>query len=232
MSDTPPRASADQASNQASNQASHQALADATIGSWLDQLGSSAPAPGGGAAAAMCTATGAALVGMVANLTIGRPAFAEHETHSTTVRAQAEELRTRALELASADAAAFTDLMATYRLPRSTDAERAERSAATQQALLAATEVSLDIATAAAEVVRLAKSLHGRSNPAVLSDVAVAAAAAAAGLESAAVNAEVNLRSIRDADVKARLTTATADRTAQLATARDVVASIRQEFTA
>ena len=50
-----------------------------TIGSWLEELGSSAPAPGGGAAAALEVAMGAALVEMVCNLTIGKPAFAEHE---------------------------------------------------------------------------------------------------------------------------------------------------------
>jgi formiminotetrahydrofolate cyclodeaminase len=55
------------------------------VGEWLEALGSAAPAPGGGAAAAMSACTGAALVEMVCNLTIGKPSFAEHERHVTTI---------------------------------------------------------------------------------------------------------------------------------------------------
>jgi methenyltetrahydrofolate cyclohydrolase len=50
-----------------------------SIGGWLDALASSAPAPGGGAAAALEAAMAAALLEMVCNLTIGKPAYAEHD---------------------------------------------------------------------------------------------------------------------------------------------------------
>lgn len=207
-------------------------MRDDTIGTWLDQLGSAAPAPGGGAAAAMNTATGAALVSMVANLTIGKRAYADHEDYVTGVRDEADLLRRRALDLASSDADAFTALMATFRLPKETDAEKASRTSAIQAATEAAARVPLDIATAAAAVIRLAASLPGRSNPSVLSDVAVAAASAAAGLESAAVNVEINLRTLWDPDVKARLTSQLSDQLGMVGVARTLVDDVRREISA
>ncbi len=207
-------------------------LGDTTIETWLEQLGSAAPAPGGGAAAAMSTAIGAALVGMVANLTIGKPAYAEWDGLATIARDKSTALRADALRLAEEDAAAFNALMATYRLPKSTDAEKAARSAAIQDALVASAQVSVDIAYTAMELIGLAKALPGRSNRSVVSDVAIAAASAAAGLESAIVNVDVNINAIRDHTVKAQLTSKIGGSSAALADARAVVEAVRQGFTA
>ena len=82
------------------------------IGSWLEELGSSAPAPGGGAAGALEVAMGAALVEMVCNLTIGKPAFAEHEAVMTEVRDRCAVLRVEATRLAAEDADAFSAVIA------------------------------------------------------------------------------------------------------------------------
>ena len=94
------------------------------IGSWLEELGSSAPAPGGGAAAALEVAMGAALVEMVCNLTIGKPAFAEHEALMTEVRDRCAVLRVEATGLAAEDADAFTAVIAAYRLPKEQEDRR------------------------------------------------------------------------------------------------------------
>ena len=176
------------------------------VGAWLDELGSAAPAPGGGAVAAMSTATAAALVEMVGNLTVGRPAYADHEEQVTAVRDAAHVLRRRALEQLDEDATAFRALMAAYRLPRQTGEEQAARQTAIQAATRRAAAVPLDVAATAAEVIELAGQLPGRSNPNVLSDVGVAAVTAAAAIEAAAVNVDVNLASLADAEVKAALT--------------------------
>jgi len=75
-----------------------------TVGAWLEALASDAPAPGGGAAAAMQAAVGAALIEMVCNLTIGKPAYAAHDTTMRTALAEATSLRIRSLHLAEQDA--------------------------------------------------------------------------------------------------------------------------------
>src|SRR5215813_10405409 len=77
------------------------------IGHWLDDLGSSAPAPGGGAAAALLAATGAALIEMVTNLTIGKPRYAASEAVMLAARDEAIRVRAGALLAASEDERAF-----------------------------------------------------------------------------------------------------------------------------
>jgi len=173
-----------------------------TVGEWLEALGSVAPAPGGGAASAMNAAVAAALVEMVCNLTIGKPKFAEHEAEVTSIRDTAATLRRIAVGHIDADAAAFTDLMAAYRLPRDTAEQKETRRVAIEVGTRRAATVPLDIAGTAAAVIALAVRLPGRSNPNVLSDVGVAAAAAAAAIDSAVINVEVNLATLPEGEAK------------------------------
>jgi methenyltetrahydrofolate cyclohydrolase len=201
-----------------------------TLPDWLTDLASAAPAPGGGAAAAVNAALGAALVEMVANLTIGKTAYADHEEHNKTVLAKATELRQRAIELIAADADAFTALMATYKLPKATEEERAARTAEIQRATAHAAEVPLEIATVAAAVIKLASQLPGRSNPNVLSDVAVAASAAAAAIESAAINVQINLGGLKDPAVTDDIATRLAQQEAAMARGRALVTDVRRDL--
>lgn len=200
------------------------------IGAWLDALASAAPTPGGGGAAALNASVAAALVEMVCNLTIGKPAFAEHEQHARAVRDAARELRASALVLLDADAAAFGELMATYRLPKDSDEQREQRLAAIQAATLRAAGVPLEIAATGAEVARLAAELPGRTNPNVLSDVGVAASSAAAAIESAAINVEINLASLKDEGARAPLADRLAVYVAAAGQARQLVTDVRKEI--
>ena len=91
-------------------------IRDETIGEFLDQLAGRVPAPGGGAAAALQAAQGAALLGMVARYTTG-DRYAEHQETISRIITEVDELRAIALRLAEADADAFTAVMDAYRLP-------------------------------------------------------------------------------------------------------------------
>ena len=201
-----------------------------TVGEWLDALASDAPAPGGGAAAAMNAAIGAALVSMVCNLTIGKPKYAAYAETMTHALAEATELRHRALQLADDDAAAFDAVVAAYKLPKESEEDKQERSAAIQRALVGAAEVPLRTAEVAATVIALAAVIEEGANVNVLSDVAVAAASARAALDSAALNVEVNLASMGDAALRESL----AGRLAAHLTARqradDVVRVVRERI--
>jgi formiminotetrahydrofolate cyclodeaminase len=174
-------------------------IAARPVGAWLEALASAAPAPGGGAAAALNVAVGAALIEMVCNLTIGKPRYAEHEATMKGALARAGEVRAKALALADEDADAFAAVSTAYKLPKDTSAEKADRTAAIQAALVGAADVPLRTAEAAGDVVRLAAEILEGSNVNVISDVAVAASSARAGLESAAVNVEINLAAMADA---------------------------------
>jgi formiminotetrahydrofolate cyclodeaminase len=181
---------------------------ETTIEDWLTDLASELPAPGGGAAAGVNAAMAAALVSMVCNLTIGKPRFAEHEAVMREVLAEAERLRAEALQLAEDDAEAFSGVVAAYKLPKSSDAEKEARTAAIQAGLVEAAAVPLAVAKNAAQVIRLAGRILEGSNPNVLSDVAVAASAGRSALESAALNVDINLVSIKDPAERERLASA------------------------
>jgi formiminotetrahydrofolate cyclodeaminase len=171
------------------------------IGSWLEELSSSAPAPGGGAAAALEVAMAAALVEMVCNLTIGKPAFAEHEALMTQVRDRCAVVRVEATGLAAEDADAFTAVIAAYRLPK----EQEGRGSRIQEALVAAADVPRRTAAAASEVLDLAERIVPGANPNVVSDAAAAAGAARGALQAALVNIDANRASITDASLRAEL---------------------------
>jgi formiminotetrahydrofolate cyclodeaminase len=174
---------------------------DETVGGWLDDLASASFPPGAGAAAAMNTAVGAALISMVCNHSLGHPKCAPHESDLIAAQESAEDLRSTALGLAAEDAAAFNAVLSAHRLPRTTTAAGTRaRVAAIQEALTAATEVPLRTARTAAEVVRLARRLVAVAKADVVPDLAVAASSARAALDTAAVIAEVNLSVIADTE--------------------------------
>jgi formiminotetrahydrofolate cyclodeaminase len=171
---------------------------DQTIGTWLESLASSTPAPGGGAAAALNAAVGAALIEMACNLTIGRPRYAQHEAEMRAVLAEATELRNRAMRLAANDARAYGAVSQAHRLPKETDAQRHARTEQLQRALVAATEVPLETAIVASNVIQLAGRLVDRANINALADVAAATVSARAALEAALISVEANLGTISD----------------------------------
>lgn len=176
---------------------------DVTIEGFLDKLASGAPVPGGGSAAALAAATGAALVAMVCRLTIGREKYREHEETMTTALQDAEELRPQALRLAADDAAAYTAVSEAYRLPRGTDEEKSVRSARIQEALKGATDVPLRTVALSAQIIELYDRIVDGVNPNAISDVGVGALSARTALEGAALNVKTNLAAIKDEAFKA-----------------------------
>ena len=165
---------------------------------FLDELASSAATPGGGSAAAIMGALGAALVSMVCNLTIGKKNYAEVEPEMRSVLHDAEALRQRLADMVAEDIAAFNGLMAAYGLPKLTDEDKAVRGAAIQHALRAATEAPLACARACAEVIKLSMRAAEVGNRNVISDAGVGALAAQAALRSAALNVDINVPSLQD----------------------------------
>jgi formiminotetrahydrofolate cyclodeaminase len=169
-----------------------------TIQTFLDELASAAPTPGGGGAAALVGATGAALVSMVCNLTIGKEKFASVESSMKDALAKAESLRAQLIGMMAEDEVAFDTVMTAYRLPRNTEEEKAARTAAIQEASKKATLVPLAAARACAEVIDLCRPVAEIGNPNVVSDAGVAVLCAQAGLKSAALNVLINLGAIKD----------------------------------
>ncbi|MCL4534408.1 MAG: cyclodeaminase/cyclohydrolase family protein [Bacteroidetes bacterium] len=182
--------------------------AEGTIRGFVDVLASSASMPGGGTAAALAGAMGAALTSMVSNLTIGREKYKDVEADMQALLPRTEALRAKLLEMMDADAASYTEMMAAYRLPRDTDEQKAARTAAIQAATIYATKVPLEMMELCAEVVKLALPVAEKGNLNAVTDAGCGALLAEAALQCAAFNIKINLRSIKDAAFaeEARLT--------------------------
>ena len=171
---------------------------DETLDSWLAALASARPTPGGGSAAALLIATGAALVEMACNLTAGRERFSAVEPLMRESIVLAKAMRGEAATLRLADSAAYDAVSAAYALPRATAEEKGIRAAAIQDALRGATEVPMQQVQIGLAVLELAARLAEAANPNVISDVGAGALAARAGVDAAALNVRINLTLLKD----------------------------------
>ncbi|MBT7952167.1 MAG: cyclodeaminase/cyclohydrolase family protein [Gammaproteobacteria bacterium] len=173
-------------------------IKDKPVQTFLDDLASKASTPGGGSAAAIMGAMGAALVSMVANLTVGKKNYEEVDAEMQDLLARSEKLRDELTGMIKADVDVFDQVMAAYGMAKETDEDKAARSQAIQSALKDATDVPLACAKLCAEVIDICQPMAEKGNTNVISDAGVAVLAANAALRSAALNVYINIGGIKD----------------------------------
>lgn len=173
-------------------------FADLTISAFIDALASSEPTPGGGTAAAVGGAMGAALLMMVAGLPKTRHNTDAERARLAEARAALTSVKGRLLALADTDTEAYNQVMVAYRQAKSTDAEKAQRKKAIQSAMKAATEAPLETLRTVAEAMSHAKNIAQCGNPSAASDVRVALELLEAAGSGAAANVDINLTSLDD----------------------------------
>ncbi len=152
---------------------------------------------GGGSASAIAGGMAAALVAMVARLSVNG-AGGEPDEYTASIAQAGAALSQALMAGGTEDAQSFDAVMAAYRLPKATDAEKTARSAAIRAAMTYATRVPLRNAELCAEVLALAARLAGRSNPRALSDLQSAVYLARAGLLGCLANVDINLPGVKD----------------------------------
>ncbi|MGA8787807.1 MAG: cyclodeaminase/cyclohydrolase family protein [Paenarthrobacter sp.] len=179
-------------------------ISSETINDYLSRLASRQPTPGGGAAAALHAAQGAALVAMVARYTTG-PKYEQHAALVARITSAADHLIIEALRLADADEHAFQSVIDSYKLPAETEQLKATKAAAIRDALVQAAHTPAQLIKVSGEVVDLATELFDVANPNVISDVAAAADAARAAATTARVNIDINVVAIKDTAARTRL---------------------------
>jgi len=206
-------------------------MRDEKIGDFLDQVADRVPAPGGGASAALQSALGAALLGMVARYSTGEK-YAEHQETISRIIAEADELRSIALRLAEADAEAFLAVAEAYRLPQASEPDSAARAAAIARALADAAWPPAQLIGVAGMVVDLAEALVVIGNSNVISDVAAAAEAARAAAATARVNLEINLAGVSDAQASLDMIAQADQADGIIARAEQVTSAVREQIRA
>ena len=181
-----------------------------TVEAFNQVLGSDAPAPGGGSVAALSGALGAELASMVCRLSIGKKGCEAHEGLLRETLDGVSRLADSLLERVDLDTEAFNGVMAAFKLPKETEAERAARTQAIQAGYRQAVQSPFSIAGECLAALRFTAGLLGKSNTNAVSDLGVAALEAYAGLEGAVMNVRINLPSIKDAayveEIRSQLT--------------------------
>ena len=165
---------------------------------FLEDLAGNAPAPGGGGAAALVGAAGAALGNMVGSLTIGKKKYAAVEADILVLNRRAVALRKRLEGLVQADADAFTPLAAAYKLPKETPEQQAHKAAVLEAALEGACAVPLEIMSACCEGIALAAEYAEKGSVMAVSDAGCAALFCKAALQAAGLNVSINTRLMAD----------------------------------
>ncbi len=166
--------------------------------SFIEELAAATPTPGGGSAGAYAGAMGAALVAMVAGVTIGKKKYAEVEAEMQAIRVVAETLRKELTQAVEDDASSFEVLMATFKMPKETEEQKSARAAAITQATLNAAHIPLHVSEDAVKVMELALKCakHGLSS--AISDAFSGFAMARASLTAAGCNVRININSLED----------------------------------
>ncbi len=180
-------------------------LTDLTVKDFLDKVAGSDPVPGGGSIAALNGAIASALGAMVANLTIGKKDYAEHEERMKEIAALANERMQQFTADIDRDSDAYDRVFACFKMPKATDEEKAARSAAIQEATKYAAQVPMEVARAALALMDMLADVARNGNKNAVTDACVAMMSARTAVLGAVLNVRINLGSLKDAEFAASM---------------------------
>ena len=169
-----------------------------TVKAFAEETSRESPAPGGGTIAAYMGALGAALGTMVANLSAHKAGWDDRWEEFSIWADKGQKLMTHLLHLVDEDTQAFNGIMAAFGLPKGTDAEKAARSEAIQEATLYAAQVPLTTMRASFDAFAICRAMAETGNPNSVSDAGVGALAARAAVLGAGLNVKINAASLKD----------------------------------
>ena len=173
-------------------------LIDMTCRGFTDETASESPAPGGGSISAYIGALGAALGVMVANLSAHKPGWDDRWQQFSDWAVRGQRIKDDLLALVDEDTNAFNQVMAAFGLPKSTDDEKAARSAAIQEATRFAAEVPLRTMQRSFDSFELIKAMVEEGNSNSVTDAGVGALCARSAVMGAFLNVKINVSALKD----------------------------------
>lgn len=173
-------------------------LTNMTVKDFANELSRNSPAPGGGSVAALAGSLSAALTSMVAALTHNKKGYEKFNVEMEKVGVEAQKVKDFMLKAIDEDTEAFNKVMACFSMPKGTDAEKAARSAAIEEATKGATLVPFKVLEATTELAKIAKTVAENGNKNSLSDAGVAALMAKSAGYGAYYNVLINLNTLSD----------------------------------
>ena len=182
-------------------------LVDLTLKEFLNKVAGSDPVPGGGSIAALNGAIASALAAMVANLTIGKKGYEEHEELMQHIAGVALQEQNTFIKDIDRDSEAYDSVFACFKMPKATDEEKAARSAAIQEATKFAALVPMQVARNAYELMTVIMDVARLGNRNAVTDACVAMMSARSAVLGALLNVRINLGSLKDRDFVLQLQT-------------------------
>ncbi len=186
-------------------------LTDMTCTEFAEETASESPAPGGGSISAYMGALAAALGTMVANLSAHKAGWDDRWKEFSDQADRGHEILQQLLHLVDEDTEAFNRIMDAFKMPKSSEEEKAARAAAIEDATLYATRIPLSTMETACAVFPLLESMARTGNPASVSDAGVGAFAARSAVLGAQLNVRINAASLKNRDEADRLTARAAE---------------------
>jgi formiminotetrahydrofolate cyclodeaminase len=184
---------------------------DLTIESFISEVNSNSPAPGGGSVSALSQALGMSLFRMYQHLTISKKKYVEMDTElKDTFESVFEMIEGNLNELLiyiDKDTEAFNELMKCFKMPKETDEEKLARSTEIQNKTIDIIEVPLKVASIGYEVLKGIETVIDHGNKNAITDAGCGVLMIYAGIEGALLNVLVNLGSLKDLDKKAKYET-------------------------
>ncbi len=174
-----------------------------SLDSFVERLASASPAPGGGAASSLVAVVGTALTSMVAGLTVGKKGYEDSQKIAEQVFRRSSELRAELRNLMRLDEEAFNKIVAAWKMPKSSDEEKAKREIELQAATKHAIKVPWQIASASQEVLRLSALLVSYGNRNAITDAGCSLEFSLAALKGVIQNIRINLKSLKDPETVA-----------------------------
>jgi len=177
-------------------------LVDKILTGFMDELSSESPAPGGGSVAALCGTLGAALAGMVANLSANKRGWENRVSEFSIAAEKAEQLKKRLLFLVDEDTRSFNKVMEAFALPKNSEEEKKIRKSEIDKANFYAASVPLQVMETCLEVYEVTQQMAQSGNPNSITDAGVSALCLEAGIKGAAYNVRINLSSLPEGENK------------------------------
>lgn len=167
-------------------------LVNMNLTAFADETASESPAPGGGSISAYVGALGVSLATMVANLSSHKKGWDDRWEEFSDWAEKGEALKNELVKLVDADTRAFNRIMEAFGLPKSTDAEKAIRSNAIQDATRFAIDIPFQVMQASFNSLEVIKAMAETGNPNSVSDAGVGALCARAAVMGAFMNVRIN----------------------------------------
>lgn len=206
-------------------------LIDMTCKGFAEETASESPAPGGGSISAYMASLGAALGTMVANLSSHKPGWDDKWQIFSDWAEKGQALMNELLYLVDEDTNSFNKIMEALSLPKETEADKAARAAALEEATLYATEIPLRTMKVSFKVFELTEAMANEGNPNSVSDAGVGALAVRAAVHGAWLNVKINASGLKDR-TKADLLLAEAELIAEKADTkeREIIAIVNSKL--